>query len=147
MERYTRPINQMLDLESSEFSFIDQANIIRLEKEGKILLGVIAGKSIFIPLSFNQETNQDIKDMVSVNLNEIDKIDGKSTPEQASFLLGLPFCGKFDEYMCDGSAIGNQTITALHIYPAGHCESEEDFVKGVFESLNTRGVEVSEINI
>ncbi len=141
MEKHTGVVNHILIKEAE--SFTARAQMVELRKEDKFFLGFIVGKSLYLPLSSNAETISQIKNMATINRLEAGIDSHQSTPEKVSNSLGIPLNGRFDEYMCDASAIDNQTISVLHMYPFGHCQSQEMFIKGVFSSLEKRGIKIS----
>lgn len=141
MEKHTGVVNQILSKEAE--SFTAKAQVVELRKDDKFFLGFIVEKSLYLPLSANAETISQIKNMATINRLEAGTHPLQNMPEKVSNSLGLPLNGRFDEYMCDASAIDNQTISVLHMYPVGHCQSQEMFIKGVFSSLEKRGVRIS----
>ncbi|MGA3292023.1 MAG: hypothetical protein ABSC49_02635 [Candidatus Microgenomates bacterium] len=119
--KYVGVINELLDKKNKEVTFSTHAKLVKIEnEEGKSLLGILVDKSIAIPLSVNSESEDSLKTLVQTNLLELELNHGENVSQKACHLIGLPFNGLTDGFFSDGSAIGNETIVAVHIYPEGH---------------------------
>lgn len=135
-------LRQLFDPKDSEVTFDTHAKLIKIKNtEGKSLLGVLAGKSIAIPLSSSPEIDSDLKTMVQTNIMELNLEHHNGAPEKACRMIGLPFNALAEGFYIDGNAIG--LINSLHIHPERHFATQEDFLTKLTEAFATCGLTVT----
>ena len=141
IHRHVDVFNKLLDNKNPEITFSTHAQVVSMENEqGKSLLGILLDKSITIPLSFNSETVDDVKTLAQTNLLELSSISAESIPQAACRLLNLPFNGKTHGFFSDGSAMGNETINMIHIYPEDNMKSQDDFLTRLNAVFELKGI-------
>lgn len=139
--RFVDVFNKMLSRDNKEITFSTHAQVVSMKnQEGQTLLGILLDKSLAIPLSFNSETVNEVKTLAQTNLLELSSIEAESVPQAACKLLNLPFNGNTEGFFSDGSAIGNETINTIHIYPNQHLESQEDFLTRINAMFESKGI-------
>ncbi|QQG41248.1 MAG: hypothetical protein HYV90_03685 [Candidatus Woesebacteria bacterium] len=134
-EIHHRRIRDIFDPKNLEISISSHAKTVKIENsKGLSLLGVLVDKSIAIPLSAPNETDDALKAMVKTNLMSNDFDPDSCIAKAACNLMELPFNGNTGGFYSDGSFIS--FINVVHIHPENLFASQEEFfaqLKTVFE--------------
>lgn len=142
MQEYRRVIKRLFDPKDLEILIPSHAKTVKIENsKGQTLLGVLVDKSIAIPLSASDETDYDLKVMVSTNLTVLGLSPRQKAVEAACNLMGLPFNGNTDGFYSDGNVIG--FINTVHIHPENLFASQEDFLSQLTTVFEARGLKIT----
>lgn len=111
------------------------------EKVTVKFVGFLVGNSIIIPLSSGDFKDDAISQAVARNLVMADKYSTQIPEEAVCHLLGLGYNSRNKGLYSDGSVFSE--ISAIHLYPGGFMEDQNDFVKFATEQLKLTGTKLT----
>jgi hypothetical protein len=115
----------------------DGIKVVKLTREGVKFLGFLMGNSIILPLSSGDYKEDAISQVVARNLHAADA-NSKEIPEVAvCHLLGLGYNSRNEGLFSDGAVFSE--ISAIHLYPGGYIEDQNEFIKFASEQLKLAG--------
>jgi hypothetical protein len=141
-EKHSQIIKKLFDEKNDEILFSTHVTVVIISKtDGPALYGVLVNLSIAIPLSAPPEADQNLKEMVNQNLNQLDIKLGEKVSLVACTALGLPVNGTTLGFHSDVRPIGN--VTSIHIHPKDHFENQEDFLANLEKVLAEKNIKLT----
>jgi hypothetical protein len=142
--KFVDQFNHLVDDRHPEVTLTTHAQILKIQNvDGATLYAILMDRSLIIPFTSSPDTNDEIKNIVSLNNMDLDKKPDEPHAEAACRLLGLHFNGENSGFYSDNSAVSRSNMMILHIYPKGLIATQEDFLQKVSKMLLENGCTTS----
>lgn len=142
--RFVDQFNHLISKGHEKLTLTTHAKLAKIQNlSGEMFLGILMDRSIVIPFTANTDTEETIKNIVSVNNMCLQRKLNESHAEVACKLMGLNFNGENSGFYSDGTALAHSNIMILHIYPKGYINTQEQFTEDVTKMFNERNCVVS----
>ena len=126
-EKYNRSIVNLIDQVNLGEPISRYGEVVEISNESGVKFhGILVGKSIVIPISAGHDTEDSLKNIVNLNLLELNTRSRKNKGDQTCALLGLPYNGNTLGIYSDGVNFGQ--IDTVHLYPKGYIATQEEFM-------------------
>lgn len=134
--RFMEQFKDLADKNKKEVTFTTHAQIVKIQNpSGQTFYGIMMDKSVAIPFTSGQDTDENIKNLVFLNTMDLKKDFYEAHAQAACKALNLPFNGETNGLYSDGNTIANTNINILHIYPKEHISSQEKFLEKLSQML------------
>lgn len=140
-ERHDSIFKQLFNPVDNEVTISSHAKIVKIDSQGRVLTGILVGKSIAIPLSAIKDTDESVRSIVEANLAELNLPLFQSAPETACRLLGTPLNSHTGGFYSDSSAFGS--INSVHIHAEKEFNSQEEFLENFTEIFESKGLKIT----